>query len=101
MLEINCVNLPRPHENAQVHMQVVFQLRSGCCSLPHEVRGERWGVAVPHRVSPEERQEQTACYSTTQRSPNSPWYRWLVVQWINPSASPAGPESCCEMVIVI
>lgn len=35
------------------------------------------------------------------RSPNSPWHRWLVVQWINPSSSPTGPESCCEMVIVI
>lgn len=28
MLEINYVNLPRPHENAQVHMRAVFQLRS-------------------------------------------------------------------------
>lgn len=44
MLEINHVNLPRPHENAQVHMQVVIQLRCACCSLPHEVRGERDGV---------------------------------------------------------
>lgn len=44
MLEINHVNLPRPHENAQVHMRAVFQLRSACCSLPLEVRGERWGV---------------------------------------------------------
>lgn len=28
--------------------------------------------AVPHRVSPEERQEQTACYSTTQARPTHP-----------------------------
>jgi hypothetical protein len=77
MLEINYVNLPRPHENAQVHMQAVFQLRCDCCSLPHKVRGERWG-AVPHRVSPEERQEQTACYPTTQGHSTHPsiggWY---------------------------
>jgi hypothetical protein len=40
MLEINHVHLPRPHENAPVHMQAVFQLRCACWSLPHEVR---WG----------------------------------------------------------
>lgn len=83
MLEINHVNLPRPHENMQVHIGLSFSFALPAVHCRTRYVG-RYGGAVPHRVSPEQRQGQTAYYSTT----NSPWYRWLGIQSINPS-SPA------------
>lgn len=64
MLQINHVNLPRPHENMQVHIGLSFSFGLPAVHCRTRYVG-RYGGAVPHRVSPEQRQEQTACYSTT------------------------------------
>lgn len=73
MLEINNVNLPRPHENAQVHMQAVFQLRCACCSLPHEVRGERrMGCCTSQGVTRRTSGTNGVLLNNSPRSLNSP-----------------------------
>lgn len=97
MLEINHVNLPRPHENAQFHIcgrSFSFALPAVHCRTRYVGRD---GVLYLTGCHPKTSGTNGVLLNNP-RSLNSPWYRWLGIQSINPSSPTTGHDSCCEMV---